>query len=341
MDVSVRGAGILGLSIAWRCVQAGALVEVVDPSGLATGASGGIVGALSPHVPENWNDKKQFQLDSLLMAETFWSEVAAIGGVDPGYARLGRVQPVPENGLDLAQQRATGAKDLWVGKATWEVTPDTRGWDVRSLSGQFIFDTLSAHIHPRKACEALAAALSAKGVQVVGEPATSAKAVVWATGVHGLASLNETVKRPMGQGIKGQAALLKLDRAGLPQLFADTLHIIPHLDGTVAIGSTTEREFDDPTQTDALLDDVLTRAFQAVPELRTAEVIQRWAGLRPRARSRAPMLGRWPDRPDHFIANGGFKIGLGMAPKIAEVMTQLLLEDVDNIPPSFRVEASL
>ena len=35
----------------------------------------------------------------------------------------------------------------------------------------------------------------------------------------------------------------------------------------------------------------------------------RWAGLRPRARSRAPMLGAWPGRPGHFIANGGFKIG--------------------------------
>jgi glycine oxidase len=74
-----------------------------------------------------------------------------------------------------------------------------------------------------------------------------------------------------------------------------------------------------------------------VPVLKDAPVIARWAGVRPRARSRAPMLGAWPDRPDHFIANGGFKIGFGMAPKVAQVMADLLLEDHDTIPEGFRV----
>ena len=62
---------------------------MIDPAGPGAGASGGIVGALAPHVPENWNDKKAFQLDSLLMAEAFWAEVADAGGGAPGYARLG------------------------------------------------------------------------------------------------------------------------------------------------------------------------------------------------------------------------------------------------------------
>jgi glycine oxidase len=70
-------------------------------------------------------------------------------------------------------------------------------------------------------------------------------------------------------------------------------------------------------------------------------VIERWAGLRPRARSRAPMLGRWPGRPGHYIANGGFKIGFGMAPKVAEVMAALMLDGQEAIPEGFRVEDSL
>ena len=63
--------------------------------------------------------------------------------------------------------------------------------------------------------------------------------------------------------------------------------------------------------------------------------------IQPRARSRAPMLGAWPDRPGHFIANGGFKIGFGMAPKVAEVMADLVLEGRDTIPQGFRVEDNL
>jgi len=77
-DITVRGAGIFGLSIAWTLVQRGARVQVIDPHGPAAGASGGIVGALAPHVPENWNPKKQFQLESLLMARSFWAEVQDI-----------------------------------------------------------------------------------------------------------------------------------------------------------------------------------------------------------------------------------------------------------------------
>ena len=77
-----------------------------------------------------------------------------------------------------------------------------------------------------------------------------------------------------------------------------------------------------------------------MPVLRGASVLRTWAGVRPRARSRAPMLGYWPDRPGHFIANGGFKIGFGMAPEIADVMADLLLEDIDRIPDGFEVKAS-
>lgn len=57
VEITVRGAGIFGLSIAWACLQRGATVQVIDPFGPAAGASGGVVGALAPHVPENWNIK--------------------------------------------------------------------------------------------------------------------------------------------------------------------------------------------------------------------------------------------------------------------------------------------
>ena len=56
-DVTVMGAGVFGLSVAYACAKRGALVRVVDPFGIGAGSSGGLVGALAPHVPENWNDK--------------------------------------------------------------------------------------------------------------------------------------------------------------------------------------------------------------------------------------------------------------------------------------------
>ncbi len=342
-DITVRGAGIFGLSIAWVLTRRGARVQVVDPHGAGSGSSGGLVGALAPHVPENWNDKKAFQLDSLLMAEAFWTDVQAAGGGDPGYARTGRLQPIADDhGLALALARTKGARDLWQGHAVWEVIRAKEAGDFApySPSGYLIRDTLTARMHPRQACAALVAALQAKGVEVVPE-APDRGSVIWATGWRGLLEVSEQVGKSIGAGIKGQSAALAHDAGPVPQVFVDGLHIIPHANGTVAIGSTSEREFDTPDGLDGQCDDLIARAVAAMPVLAEASVVDRWAGVRPRARSRAPMLGAWPGRDGHFIANGGFKIGFGMAPKVAEVMADLVLDGNDGIPEGFRVEASM
>ncbi|QYX58652.1 FAD-binding oxidoreductase [Roseovarius sp. SCSIO 43702] len=342
VDVTVRGAGIFGLSIAWTCLARGARVRVVDPHGPGAGASGGLVGALAPHVPENWNDKKRFQLESLLMAEPFWRAVEATGGVDPGYARLGRVQPVADDAaLALAHRRAGTARDLWGDAATWSVLPEAGvPWAPRSPTGMVILDTLSARLHPRRACAALAAAIRARGGEIAAEAPDRGR-VIHATGIADLEALSVHFGKTVGSAVKGQGALLHFDARDRPQLFADGLHIVPHADGTTAIGSTSERDFDDAHATDAQLDELIDRAMQAVPILHGARVVERWAGLRPRSRSRAPMLGPHPLHPGQFIANGGFKIGFGMAPKVAETMATLVLDDRDTIPEAFRPEVSL
>lgn len=342
-DVTIRGAGIFGLSIAWACVERGAKVVVVDPNGACSGSSGGLVGALAPHTPENWNEKKAFQFESLIMAEDFWNRVDEVSGLSSGYARTGRLQPVPsEHALELAQQRAETAKELWEGKASWKVVSASEfgDWAPQSETGYLIHDTLTARMFPRLAGASIVGALKARGVDIVPDAADEGR-VVWATGYKGLLELSERRGRLVGAGVKGQSALLEFDASDQPQLFADALHIVPHENGTVAIGSTSEREFDDPSGTDEQLDDVLERAYAAFPVLKDARVLERWAGVRPRARSRAPMLGHHPYREGAFIANGGFKIGFGMAPKVAEVMADLVLEDRDTIPQSFRPEASL
>jgi len=342
VDVTVRGAGVFGLSIAWACVLRGARVQVVDPHGVGAGSSGGVVGALAPHVPENWNPKKAFQLDSLLMAETFWNGVSEAGGRSAGYGRLGRLQPVMDAaGLELARSRAEGAARLWRDEAVWEVVSAAEfgGFCPPSPTGWVIHDTLSARMHPKQACLALEAALAANGVPVVPE-AEDAGAVVWATGWQGLTALSEALQRKVGDGVKGQSLTFAYAAPEAPQLFIDGMHFVPHADGTVAVGSTSERDFEVPDAVDALCADLEARARSVLPVLADVPVQSRWAGVRPRARSRAPLLDAWPGRPGHFIANGGFKIGFGMAPKVAEVMTDVVLEgNVTGIPDGFRLAA--
>ncbi len=331
--VTVMGAGIFGLSVAWELVRRGASVRVIEAEAVGAGASGGLVGAMQPHVPDQWNAKKQFQLESLLMAEDWWRTAEAAAGLSSGYARTGRVQPLAdERAVAQAQARAETAADLWGGRAEWRLVPAEGGpWEPLSGSGWMIEDTLSARIHPRMALACLEAALQSKGMGVeIGTVPPGDGPVVWATGLAGLQALGQ------GGGVKGQALAVRFDAPDAPQIFADGIHIVPHADGTVAIGSTSERDWTDARTTDGQIEALLAKAVAACPALSGAPVTDRWAGVRPRSASRAPLIGAWPGRPGHYIANGGFKIGFGVAPKAAEVLADLLLEGRNTVPDEFR-----
>lgn len=338
-DITILGAGIFGLSLAWAAARRAARVTVIDPAGPGAGASGGLVGALAPHAPEHWTKTKAFQLHALLMAGDWWATVAAAGGRDPLFARSGRLQPIPDAAaLARARARADAAASLWPGSARWEIraAADFAGWLPPPPTGHVVHDTLSARIAPRAALAALASALAAQGGRILAEgPALGA--VVHATGHAGLFG-----PPPLGRGVKGQAALLAHDARDLPQIYsggaggAGGLHIVPHGDGTTAIGSTTEEDWQDPAATDDRLDAVIARARALCPALAAAPVIARWAGIRPRATGRQPLLGPHPHHPGQFIANGGFKIGFALAPLAAEVMADLILEGRDRIPDAFR-----
>lgn len=344
-SISVIGAGIAGLSLAWEMARRGHHVRVIEAADIGAGSSGGTVGALAPHAPESWNAKKQFQLDSLLTAQAFWADVAEAGGVDPGYARTGRVQPVAAADLPKLRARIEGAGRFWHGAARMWLTEDRPGGPLcpDSTDGWWLMDDLTARLSPRAAGAALAAAIRAKGGEIVtGQRADIGDLdgpAIWATGAEGLDMLGADLGQKVGQGVKGQSALLNFDARDAPQVYADGLHVVPHADGTVGVGSTSENSFSHPGP-DGLLEDVITKSGSLCPALAGAEVVLRWAGIRPRARSRAPLAGPWPGRPGQFVLNGGFKIGFGMAPALARLMADLVLDGRNALPEGFQLHGS-
>lgn len=338
-DLTVRGAGVFGLAIAWEALRRGARVRVIDPRGPGGGASGGVVGALAPHAPEGWTEIKAFQFDCLILARDYWPGIEAASGLATGYRPSGRVQPIatPE-GSERAEARAEAARELWRGAAVWQVTADVPAWAPPAPTGLWVRDTLSAQLDPRRAVAALAHAIERAGGQIVTDGRDEG-AVVHATGWEGLLALSEALGRPFGGGVKGQAAVLGADPGEIPQLYVEGLHVVTHGAGRVAVGSTSERDFDDAETTNGALDAMIARIRAAVPWLREAPVLQRWAGVRPRAGSRAPVVGPWPGRPGHLVANGGFKIGFALAPGLAPIAVDLALEGQDRVPEAFRLDA--
>ncbi|MEM9852550.1 MAG: FAD-dependent oxidoreductase, partial [Pseudomonadota bacterium] len=189
IDLTVRGAGVFGLTAAWEATRRGACVRVIDPRGPGGGASGGVVGALAPHAPENWTDVKAFQLDCLLAARSYWPGVEAASGVSTGYWSSGRIQPIADAAAEArARTRAANACDLWQGKADWVVTDAPGEFAPISPTGLWVHDTLSAQLDPPRAMAALAEAIKAAGGEIVANGAEDG-AVLHATGWEGLLEL--------------------------------------------------------------------------------------------------------------------------------------------------------
>jgi glycine oxidase len=158
-----------------------------------------------------------------------------------------------------------------------------------------------------------------------------------------LQSLMPPMPKPLGQGVKGQAALMKADLdPTLPVVFLDGVYVVPHEGGLAAVGSTSENHYDDPLSTDHQLDTVIEKARALIPALRHAEVVERWAGIRPKAIGRDPLVGPVPGHPNIIALTGGFKISFGMAHRLAEsALDHVLDRSTAPLPENFTLSGQI
>lgn len=356
----------MGLWAAVLAERAGLTVTLVEAGPIGGGASGGVLGALMAHMPDRWNDKKQFQFDALITLEAEIARLEAETGLKSGYRRSGRLIPLPKPHLKkIALGHQRDAAHVWrEGERVFEwrvleASPFGSGWpDSAFTQGGLVFDTLAARVFPRTMTALLLARLRQsprvrliEGVAVRAIETSRQRALladgrdlafghaILAGGVETF-SLLEPLRaepgRPLGMGVKGQAALLEasIDPA-LPLLYLDGLYVVPHENGQVAVGSTSENQFADPFSTDAQLDLLIERARALVPALANAPVAERWAGLRPKAIDRDPMVGPLPGHPAILALTGGFKVSFGIAHRLAAAALGAVTGVPQPLPETF------
>lgn len=349
-DVLVVGAGIFGLSVAWAARRRGLSVRVLEAERAGAGASGGIVGALTPHAPSRWRPMMAFQFEALTRLPEHIAGLEAETGCATGYVRSGRVTPlVSEKARAAAERDVAAAPETWGDRARYEIVesvpPGVQGW-IRPEAAPFglVRDTISARVDPRAYVGALAAGLGdavSEGVRVTGVASDGVVAgaefhpagtVVLAAGWQVWDLVKDQLPDMAGQPVKGQSALFRADAGDLPVIYQDGLYIVPHAGGRVAVGSTSEKRFDDPFGTDERLDEVIEKARTICPALKQAEVIERWAGLRPKPPGREPVVGPLPDMPSVWLAAGGYKISFGIAHAVADAVVSGILREAPNLP---------
>ncbi|MBT9369529.1 FAD-binding oxidoreductase [Rhizobium sp. CSW-27] len=369
----IVGGGIMGLWAAVKAERQGIRTLLLDAVRPASGASGGLLGALMPHMPDRFGEKKKFQFDALITLEDEVRRLEAETGLSCGYRRCGRIIPLPKphlrpiaarHGLDAAEHWRAGDRHF-----AWrllDASPDA-GW-VQPQAGPagFVHDTLAARVSPRALTAALLAAIHGShyvqrvdGQRVVSLERDAAVLqtgerigfghIIIAAGTGSFALLERLggagavpLVRPLGSAVKGQAALLKADvDPGRPVIFLNGLYVVAHEGGHVAIGSTSEDRFEDGVSTDEQLEGLIARARELSPDLQVASVVERWAGLRPKAVDRDPMVGPHPDCAQVIALTGGFKVSFGLAHRLADAALAALSGQPADMPRSFTLSHHL
>ncbi len=322
-----------------------------------------------PHQPVQWTHEKAFQLDALMSLETEITKLQNCTGVNCSYLRCGRLIPTrtEEKRMERSGWQAA-AKQNWPQTSPagtpldWhllDAVPDTEWLNPRIATLGCEYDTMSARVDPRGLIKALTRALGdlvqirehtpvAKlkngGAEIVlsdGTELSPARVIVTA-GYNTFELLQPVTGFRLGRGVKGQAALMKPTRFFSPNsqiLYYAGTYVIAHENGLVAIGSTSESKYSDPNSTDQKLDGLIARATELCPILEGAQMVERWAGIRPNAVGRHPMIGALPEAPRTIVCTGGFKISFAIAHKMADVALNFVTGANPWLPDLFKVPA--
>ncbi|MDP9022416.1 MAG: glycine oxidase ThiO [Actinomycetota bacterium] len=362
-DVVVVGAGVIGLSSAWRLAQAGASVTVVDERP-ARGASWAAAGMLAPVSEAHYGEEALLQLNLASHARWpgFAAELAEVSGRDPGYRRSGTLviardaddRAVLDDlhdfhrrlGLSVTRLRSRACRHLEPALAP-TVRAGLHAPDDDQVDNRALLDALLA------ACEraevqlvtARAAAIErdrdrVTGVRLAGHDTIPAPTVVLAAGAWsaGIAGVPPLPVRP----VKGQLLHLREVRTSALHAVAPPLlhhnvravggrpdrpavYLVPRGDGRVVVGATVEERGEDVTVTAGAVLDLLREAYELVPGITELELTETVAGLRPGSPDNAPLIGAG-GLDGLIVATGHFRNGILLAPITADAVTALVVD---------------
>lgn len=304
-DVTVIGAGVIGLSLALELHARGFKVTLLERGAAATQASWAAAGMLAAQDPHNPPQLKALSQLSAALYPAFLHHLQELSGLPVPFQTERTRQSLPDGSTVELHERSIDPRQLAVALLTAVQRSDIR---------------LVQHVQTQE-------------LQTADLRTRRSAVVVHATG----AWAGESGVSPR----KGQMLRVQLPPASsLREVYrSERVYVVPRTQGpqagTALIGATVEDAgFDTEVYPDdlAVLRQVATDLIPHHPELadrKQTPIVEAWAGLRPATPDDLPLLGSVPHNagdasPRHFIAAGHFRNGILLAPATAALIADLI-----------------
>lgn len=357
-DVVIIGAGVIGLSIAWRLAQKGMRVVIADPNPLG-GASWVAAGMLAPVSEANYGEQNLvgLGLTSLQRYPCFVKELQDFSQMEVGY--------IPSGTLEVALDINDKAEIEFLHSFRSQLGLETKFLDstatrkVEPLLAPGVQASVSIEqehqIDNRLLCKALAKAaylagvyfykasiakvdldeknilkgvVTSKGIKI-SSPNVVIAAGAWSKDIKGV-----TPQLPI-YPIKGQTLRVRLlePSVGFQSIIRGLVkghhvYMVPRKNGEIIIGATVEDKGFDTSITIEGLYELLRNITSLLPSISEAIIEENLSGLRPGSPNNAPILGSFVTK-GLFAATGHYRNGILLTPVTSDALSDCVIDQVD------------
>lgn len=348
--VLIIGGGVIGLTIARALKKRGQpSVTVIEQDGFGREASWAAGGILAPQV-EASGDDEFFRLAcaSRDMYPEFAEALAKESGIDVELETTGTMYVAfseaeeTEFRARFEWQHSRGLSVEWLTSAEINLREPEVSETVRCAL-RFPNDY---QVENRRLVKALLRANEKLGVRLIGDceaqrvriengratgvetsqgfiPASS---IVVAAGAWSTSLLPASTSQVEIEPVRGQMLSFQPPRAFAHHvIYSSRGYLIPRRDGRLLAGSTTERVGFDKRVTETGISTIKSMAYEIAPALEALQVVDSWAGFRPRAKDGLPVLGRTKDVAGLLYATGHYRNGILLAPITGELIAESIV----------------
>jgi glycine oxidase len=333
-DLLVVGGGIMGVTTALACLEAGiGSVLLIETGRLGAGATGGAAGLLVPE-PHQWSDPEPLvDLEKASLERWRELEQSLPGGV--GLVDIDWIGLVPASS-GLAAHQSPAVEYLTPAQVARLIPGLARDMDGALTRHQARINPLRALARLAARLPAVATGVAATGVTVRGDRvvsvATSAGdvqpgAVVFATGQPPV--LDGLPLRIPSERVKGHLLVTAPTPITLPGIVAPVATQIE--DSRLLSGGTLDVGDEGPAIQPEIIESIMSVVVAALPAAEGLGVDYQWCCFRPRHPDGRPVIDRVPGLSNAWLTSGHFRTGILNAPATAAVLARWI---TDGQPPA-------